>query len=49
MEGSEIFMVQPLVALVVGIMILIVPRLLNYFIAGYLIFTGVSGLWPQLI
>jgi hypothetical protein len=48
-ESAEIFVVQPLVALVIGIMILIVPRLLNYFIAGYLIFTGVAGLWPQLL
>ena len=49
MESTEIFIFQPLVALVIGIMILIIPRLLNYFIAGYLIFTGVAGLWPQLL
>lgn len=39
---------QPLVALVVGILILIFPRILNYAVAAYLIFIGVMGLWPQL-
>ena len=32
---------QPLVALVAGILILIMPRLLNYIVAFYLIFIGV--------
>lgn len=35
---------QPLVALLAGILILVVPRLLNYVVAGYLIIVGVSGL-----
>ncbi len=35
---------QPLIALLAGILILIVPRLLNYVVAGYLILVGVSGL-----
>ena len=35
---------SPLVALIVGILILIFPRFLNYFIAVYLIVTGVIGL-----
>lgn len=35
---------QPLVALLAGILILVVPRLLNYVVAGYLILVGVSGL-----
>ena len=39
---------QPLVALVIGILILIFPRILNYAVAAYLIFIGVLGLWPQL-
>ncbi len=34
----------PLVALIAGIFILIVPRLLNYIIAIYLIVTGLLGL-----
>ena len=35
---------SPLVALIVGILILIFPRFLNYFIALYLIVTGLIGL-----
>ena len=36
--------IQPVVALVAGILILIMPRLLNYIIAIYLIFIGIVGL-----
>ena len=36
--------VGPLVALLAGILILIVPRLLNYIVAIYLIFVGIVGL-----
>ncbi len=35
---------QPLVALVAGVAILFVPRLLNYIVAVYLILTGLLGL-----
>ncbi len=35
---------MPLLALVAGIAILIVPRLLNYIVAGYLILIGIIGL-----
>jgi hypothetical protein len=35
---------QPIVALVAGILILIVPRLLNFIVAAYLIFIGIMGL-----
>ena len=35
---------QPIVALVAGILILIMPRLLNYVVAAYLILVGVMGL-----
>jgi len=34
----------PLVSLIAGILILIVPRLLNYIVAIYLIVIGVIGL-----
>jgi hypothetical protein len=44
----DIVMIQPLVALIFGILILIVPRALNYLIAIYLIFIGIVGLWPNL-
>jgi hypothetical protein len=42
-------MLQPLVALLAGILILIVPRILNFVVAIYLIFVGVTGLWPHLL
>jgi hypothetical protein len=45
---ANIIMIQPLVALLFGILILILPRLLNYLIAIYLIFVGLVGLFPHL-
>jgi hypothetical protein len=38
----------PLVSLIAGILILIMPRLLNYIVAIYLIIIGLIGLFPQL-
>jgi hypothetical protein len=35
---------QPIVSLLAGILILIVPRLLNYIVAIYLILAGIIGL-----
>jgi DUF3096 family protein len=35
---------QPVVALIAGILILIMPRLLNYIVAIYLIIVGIIGL-----
>jgi hypothetical protein len=35
--------ITPLVALIAGILILVVPRLLNYIVALYLIFIGLVG------
>jgi len=35
---------QPIVSLIAGVLILIVPRLLNYIVAIYLIISGVIGL-----
>jgi hypothetical protein len=35
---------QPLAALIAGILILIIPRLLNYIVAVYLIIIGLLGL-----
>ncbi len=35
----------PIVALIAGLLILIVPRLLNYIVAVYLIVTGLLGLF----
>jgi hypothetical protein len=45
----DITLLQPLIALIAGILILIVPRLLNYIVALYLILLGISGLWPHLL
>lgn len=39
-----IIQLQPIVALVAGILILTIPRLLNYIIAVYLIIIGILGL-----
>ncbi len=39
---------QPIIALIAGILILIVPRLLNYVVAIYLIVVGLIGLLPLL-
>jgi hypothetical protein len=37
-------LVQPVVALIAGILILAMPRLLNYIVALYLIVIGLLGL-----
>jgi hypothetical protein len=37
--------IAPLVALIAGVLILLVPRLLNYIVAVYLIITGLLGLF----
>jgi Protein of unknown function (DUF3096) len=36
--------ISPIVALIAGILILLVPRLLNYVVAIYLIVVGIVGL-----
>jgi hypothetical protein len=42
-------LLQPLVALIAGILILAIPRLLNVIVAIYLILIGIAGLWPHLL
>jgi hypothetical protein len=44
----DIVSIQPLIALIAGILILLVPRILNYVVAIYLIFIGLIGLWPHI-
>ena len=39
----------PLISLIAGVIILIMPRLLNYIVALYLIIVGLLGLSPQLV
>jgi hypothetical protein len=38
------YSLAPLVALIAGILILVMPRLLNYIVAIYLIIIGIVGL-----
>lgn len=45
----SMLMLQPIVALIAGILILIAPRLLNYVVALYLIIIGITGIWPHLL
>jgi hypothetical protein len=35
---------QPIVSLIAGVLILLVPRILNYIVAAYLIVIGIIGL-----
>jgi hypothetical protein len=44
----DVITLQPLVALIAGLLILVVPRLLNFIVALYLIIIGVIGLLPHL-
>jgi hypothetical protein len=41
--------IQPLVSLIAGIMILMIPRLLNYIVAIYLIVIGILGLAKNVV
>jgi hypothetical protein len=45
----NIVAIQPLVALIAGILILLIPRILNFVVAIYLILIGVLGLWHHLV
>jgi len=45
----DILVVMPLVALLFGVLILILPRLLNYLAAIYFILIGLTGLFPHLL
>ncbi len=42
-------LIQPLIALLAGILILVQPSLLNFIVAIYLIVIGVIGLAPHFI
>ena len=39
------FAIQPLLSIIAGIVILIMPKMLNYIVAIYLIIIGVIGLF----
>lgn len=36
--------IEPIFSILIGILILLVPRFLNYFVAAYLIIIGILGL-----
>ncbi len=42
-------LLQPIIALLAGILILLAPRLLNYVVALYLIIIGLVGLAPHVM
>jgi len=43
--GMQMYIaLQPMIALIAGILILMIPRLLNYIVAIYLIVIGILGL-----
>lgn len=44
---TTVVFLQPLLALISGVLILVVPRILNYVIAGFLILFGLAGLFPH--
>ena len=48
MSLSMSLSIAPVIALIAGVLILIVPRLLNFIVAIYLIITGLLGLFPHL-
>ena len=46
---SMSIVLQPLIALIAGILILMVPRLLNHIVAIHLIVIGLVGIFPALM
>ncbi len=40
----DIISIQPIMALIAGVLILVFPRILNYVVAIYLIVIGILGL-----
>ncbi len=40
----NLIQLQPIIALIAGILILLVPRLLNFIVAIYLIIIGITGI-----
>ena len=45
----DIVTLQPVVALIFGILILYLPRILNFLVALYLIIVGLIGLLPHIM
>jgi hypothetical protein len=47
--ATHAILIQPIVAIIAGIVIFIAPRLLNYTVAIYLIIVGILGLAPHIL
>jgi hypothetical protein len=45
----DIVTIPALISLVFGVLILLMPRILNYLIAIYLILVGLFGLFPHVL
>jgi DUF3096 family protein len=45
----DVVVIQPFIALIAGILILLMPRLLNYIVAIYLIAIGLAGVLPRVM
>ena len=41
---ASIILLQPIVAIIAGVLILLMPRLLNYVVALYLVVVGIMGI-----
>lgn len=48
LPAMDSVLLSPAIALIAGILILLMPRILNYVVAIYLIAIGIIGLLPQL-
>ena len=45
----SLIVLQPLVALIAGLLILVIPRLLHVIVGIYLVIVGVIGLLPHFV
>ncbi len=45
----QVVLLQPLIALIAGVLILLIPKLLRILVALYLIVIGLAGLLPHLV
>ena len=48
MMSVDMMVLSPWIALVAGVLILVMPRLLNYIVAAYLILIGVIGILARM-
>ncbi len=48
MGMDNVVVIQPVIALIAGIIVLLMPQILNYIVAAYLILIGLAGLYPHM-